>query len=134
MDEKGPEFTRIKPVVVVPSVEGFSDPRYPVDVIKVGVPVNMNFVQSAGVAKDKSLYTRQQAAAHFRRASDACLLPFIYLSEGVSNETFADALAIAAEAGSEFSGVLCGRATWQDGVSAFVQHGEAPLDPWLNAK
>ncbi len=72
------------------------------------------------------------AAAHFRRASDACSLPFIYLSEGVSNETFADALAIAAEAGSEFSGVLCGRATWQDGVAAFVQHGEAALDAWLN--
>jgi len=54
------------------------------------------------------------------------------LSEGVSNETFSDALAIAAEAGSGFSGVLCGRATWQDGVSAFAQHGEAALDAWLN--
>src|SRR5882724_7559986 len=105
---------------------------YAVDVIKVGVPVNMSFVQSAGLAKDKSLYTRQEAAAHFRRASDACSLPFIYLSEGVSNETFSDALAIAAEAGSGFSGVLCGRATWQDGVSAFVQNGEAALDAWLN--
>jgi len=54
------------------------------------------------------------------------------LSEGVSNEIFADALAIAAEAGSAFSGVLCGRATWQDGVSAFVQHGETALDAWLS--
>ena len=132
MDEKGPEFARIKPDVVVRSVEEFCDPRYVVDVIKVGVPVNMNFVQSSGLPKDKSLYTRQEAAAHFRRASDACSLPFIYLSEGVSNETFADALAIAAEAGSGFSGVLCGRATWQDGVSAFVRHGEAALDAWLN--
>ena len=132
MDEKGPEFARIKPDVVERSVAEFCNPRYAVDVIKVGVPVNMSFVQSAGVATDKSLYTRQEAAAHFRRASDACSLPFIYLSEGVSNETFADALAIAAEAGSEFSGVLCGRATWQDGVAAFVQHGEAALDAWLN--
>jgi len=132
MDEKGSEFARIKPDVVTRSVEEFCNPRYAVDVIKVGVPVNMSFVQSARIAKDKALYTRQEAAAHFRRASDACSLPFIYLSEGVSNETFTDALAIAAEAGSEFSGVLCGRATWQDGVSVFVRQGETALDAWLN--
>jgi len=131
MDEKGGDFARIKPDVVVRSVVEFCKPCYSVDVIKVGVPVNMNFVQSDRVSKDQSLYTREEAAAHFRRASDACSLPFIYLSEGVSNETFADALALAAESGSAFSGVLCGRATWQDGVSAFVQHGEAALDAWL---
>jgi tagatose 1,6-diphosphate aldolase len=92
----------------------------------------MNFVYSDRVARDQSLYTRDEAAAHFRRASDACSLPFIYLSEGVSNETFADALALAAESDSAFSGVLCGRATWQDGVSVLVQHGEAALDAWLD--
>jgi tagatose 1,6-diphosphate aldolase len=132
MDEKGREFARIKPDVVVRSVQEFCKPRYAVDVIKIGVPVNMNFVQSTQFANGQSLYTRQEAAALFRRASDACSLPFIYLSEGVSNETFADALALAAESGSEFSGVLCGRATWQDAVSVFVQHGEAALDSWLN--
>jgi|SRR5579859_844530 len=132
MDEKGSEFARIKPDVVVRSVQEFCKPRYAVDVIKIGVPVNMNFVHSARVAKAESLYTREEAAAYFRRASDACSLPFIYLSEGVSNETFADALALAAESGSAFSGVLCGRATWQDGVSVFVQHGEAALDAWLS--
>ena len=131
MDDKGPEFARIKPDVVVRSVEEFCKPHYAVDVIKVGVPVNMKFVQSATVAKEQALYTREEAIRHFRRASDACSLPFIYLSEGVSNELFGEALDLAAASGSAFSGVLCGRATWQDGVDVFVKHGGDALDAWL---
>lgn len=44
MNEKSIEFARIKPQVVVRSVQEFSNPQYAVDVIKVGVPVNMAFV------------------------------------------------------------------------------------------
>jgi tagatose 1,6-diphosphate aldolase len=131
MDEKGPEFARVKPEVVTRSVEEFCKPRYAVDVLKVGVPVNMNYVESASLPRSQALYSREEAQIHFRRASQATSLPFIYLSEGVSNETFADALAIAAEAGSAFSGVLCGRATWQEGVPIFVQHGAVALERWL---
>ncbi len=131
MDEKGPEFARIKPDSVTRSVEEFCKPRYAVDVIKVGVPVNMKYVDSPAAAPAHALYSRPQAAAYFRRASDACSLPFIYLSEGVTNEMFSDALALAAEAGSRFSGVLCGRATWQDGVGVFVKEGANALDEWL---
>ncbi len=131
MEEKGPEFARIKPDIVVRSVEEFCKPQYAVDVIKVGVPVNMRFVQSTKVAKEHALYTREEAVSHFRRASDACSLPFIYLSEGVSNELFGEALDLATAAGSAFSGVLCGRATWQDGVEVFIKHGGDALDAWL---
>ena len=134
MDEKSPEFARIKPDVVVRSVEEFCQPRYAVDVIKIGVPVNMKFVESPVVPRENGLYTRDQAIAHFRHASDACSLPFIYLSEGVSNELFADALELAAVSGSAFSGVLCGRATWQDGVGILVQKGGAALDRWLETQ
>jgi len=132
MDEKSPDFARIKPDVVTRSVEEFCKPRYAADVLKVGVPVNMNYVDSPALPSSQAIYSRSQAAAYFRRASDASSLPFIYLSEGVSNETFAAALALASESGSAFSGVLCGRATWQDGVSVFVQHGAAALDDWLS--
>jgi tagatose 1,6-diphosphate aldolase len=131
MDEKGPAFARIKPDAVTRSVEEFCKARYAVDVIKVGVPVNMKYVDSPAATASQAVYSRAQAAAHFRRASDACMLPFIYLSEGVTNEMFADALLIAAEAGSAFSGVLCGRATWQDGVGIFVKDGTNALDDWL---
>jgi tagatose 1,6-diphosphate aldolase len=131
MDEKSPEFARIKPDFVTRSVEEFCHPRYAADVLKVGVPVNMRFVESLSVPRSEALYTRAEAQSYFRRASQVASLPFIYLSEGVSNETFADALAIAAEAGSSFSGVLCGRATWQDGVTVFAQQGPAALQDWL---
>jgi tagatose 1,6-diphosphate aldolase len=131
MDEKGQEFARIKPDIVVRSVEEFCKPQYAVDVIKVGVPVNMKFVQSAKVSRQEALYTREETVMQFRRASDACSLPFIYLSEGVSNELFAEALDLAAAGGSAFSGVLCGRATWQDGVDVFVKNGGDALDAWL---
>jgi len=39
---------------------------------------------------------------------------------------------MASEAGSDFSGVLCGRAIWQDGVPIFVEHGATALDDWLS--
>jgi tagatose 1,6-diphosphate aldolase len=128
MDEKGPQFARIKPEVVTRSVQEFCKPRYAVDVLKVGVPVSMNFVESP---RSKALYSRTEARSYFRMASQAASLPFIYLSEGVSNKTFAYALEIAEEAGSAFSGVLCGRAIWQEGVPVFVQRGASALDDWL---
>jgi tagatose 1,6-diphosphate aldolase len=131
MDEKGREFARIKPEVVVRSVQEFCKPRYAVDVLKIGVPVNMNFVESSQLPRSQAVYSRGEARSEFQRASQASSLPFIYLSEGVSNESFADALEIAAEAGSAFSGVLCGRAIWQEGVPVFVQRGARALDDWL---
>jgi tagatose 1,6-diphosphate aldolase len=132
MDEKSADFARIKPEVVTLSIEEFCKPRYAVDVLKVGVPVNMKFVESASLSRAQAIYSRSEAISHFRRASEAASLPFIYLSEGVDNQTFGDALTLAAEAGSSFSGVLCGRATWQDGVPIFVQLGGSALEEWLH--
>jgi tagatose 1,6-diphosphate aldolase len=109
----------------------FSKPVYAVDVLKVGVPVAMAFVEGVARTNTEQVYTREEAKAHFRRASDAAKLPFIYLSEGVSNETFNAALQIAAEAGSGFCGVLCGRATWKNGVEIFVKQGMDGLNAWL---
>jgi tagatose 1,6-diphosphate aldolase len=132
MDEKSPDFARIKPEVVTLSIEEFCKSRYAVDVLKVGVPVNMNFVESASLSRAQVIYSRSEAISHFGRASEAASLPFIYLSEGVDNQTFGDALTLAAEARSSFSGVLCGRATWQDGVPIFVHRGASALDAWLH--
>ena len=131
LDEKSAEFARIKPETVTRSIEEFCNPRYAADVLKIGVPVTMKFVESPGVSAAQALYTRTEACAYFRRASQATTLPFIYLSEGVSNEIFVDALGLAAEAGSGFCGVLCGRAIWQDGVAVFVRSGAAALEDWL---
>jgi tagatose 1,6-diphosphate aldolase len=129
MEEKSLEFARIKPEMVIRSLEEFSKPQYGVDIFKVGVPVNMAFVGGAG--NTDSAYTREEAKSHFQRAAAAAGRPFIYLSEGVSNATFNDALELAAEAGAHFSGVLCGRAIWKDGVEIYAKRGLPALEEWL---
>jgi tagatose 1,6-diphosphate aldolase len=131
MDDKGPEFARIKPEVVTQGIAEFSKPQYRVDILKVGVPVSMGFVEGSPSAGKEILYSRKEAIGHYRHAAEAARVPFIYLSQGVSNETFQYALELATEAEVNFSGVLCGRATWQDGVPAFVKGGVKALEEWL---
>jgi tagatose 1,6-diphosphate aldolase len=38
---------------------------------------------------------------------------------------------MAAEAGTDFSGVLCGRATWKNGMPVYAKQGAAALEEWL---
>lgn len=132
VDEKSREFAALKPEIVTRGVEEFSRPQYLVDILKVGVPVNMAFVDGAANQMANAAYTREEAKEHFRRASAAAQKPFIYLSEGVSNEMFGQTLELAAEAGAAFSGVLCGRATWKDGVPVFASGGMNALEDWLS--
>jgi tagatose 1,6-diphosphate aldolase len=134
MDEKSIEFARIKPQVVIRSMQEFSKPQYAVDVIKVGVPVNMAFVEGARSSPISVVYSREQAKTHFSRAAAAAGKPFIYLSEGVGNEIFNEALDLASEAGVNFSGVLCGRATWKDGVPILASQGLHALEDWLSTQ
>ena len=54
-----------------------------------------------------------------------------FISAGVSNAQFIETLELLAESGSRFNGVLCGRATWQDGIAVYAQKGAAALDEWL---
>ena len=131
IDEKSREFALLKPEVVTRSIAEFSKPQYRVDVLKVGVPVNMAFVSRSGHDNINAVYTREESKAHFCRAAAAAGKPFIYLSEGVSNEVFSEALELAIEAGAGFSGVLCGRATWKDGVPIFASRGPNALEDWL---
>jgi tagatose 1,6-diphosphate aldolase len=60
--------------------------------------------------------------------------PFIYLSAGVSNDTFNESLELAAEAGTNFSGVLCGRATWKDGIPVYAKQGLKAFEQWLGTQ
>jgi tagatose 1,6-diphosphate aldolase len=132
VDEKGIEYARKKPEIVARSMEEFSKPQYGVDVLKVEVPVNMAFVKGARSSKGESVYTREEAKEHFRRAASMAKKPFIYLSAGVSNDTFNESLELAAEAGTNFSGVLCGRATWKDGIPVYAKQGLKAFEEWLS--
>ena len=60
--------------------------------------------------------------------------PFIYLSAGVGNAQFVESLHMAAEAGTDFSGVLCGRATWKDGMPIYATKGVKALEDWLSTE
>jgi tagatose 1,6-diphosphate aldolase len=53
------------------------------------------------------------------------------LSAGVSAKLFQETLKFAKETGSTFNGVLCGRATWKDGVAPFAISGEQAGRAWL---
>jgi len=130
-DAKGFEFARRKPEVVARSVEEFSRPQYRADVLKVEIPVNLRFVEGAACYAGPKAYSKAEALEHFRQAAAAAGKPFIYLSAGVDNRQFVESLEMAAEAGADFSGVLCGRATWQDGVPVYAKEGLKALEQWL---
>jgi tagatose 1,6-diphosphate aldolase len=132
-DEKGIEFARKKPEIVSRSMEEFSKPEYYVDVLKVEIPVNLQFVEGARANKEgKVAYSKKESMDHYRRAADVAKKPFIYLSAGVSDDQFRESLELAIESQVNFAGVLCGRATWKDGIPVYAKQGLKAFEDWLN--
>ncbi len=134
MDEKSPQFARCKPAILTSAMQEFSQPRYCVDILKVGVPVTMAYVEGSAASSGTFVHTRSEAIKLFRDAAAVTAKPFLFLSAGVSNRAFIEALELAAEAGVHFCGVLCGRATWKDGVGVFVRGGANALQEWLETQ
>jgi tagatose 1,6-diphosphate aldolase len=130
-DEKSLAYAKKKPEIVSGSMAEFGKARYNVDVLKVEVPVEMAFVEGTKSYKGEKAYTRDEALQHFRDAESMTHKPFIYLSAGVSNPTFIETLQLAAESGTKFNGVLCGRATWKDGIPIYAKQGAAAFKEWL---
>jgi tagatose 1,6-diphosphate aldolase len=131
-DEKSLAYAKIKPDVVSGSMAEFGKARYNVDVLKVEVPVEMSFVEGTRAFKGEKAYTRKEALQHFRDAATMTHKPFIYLSAGVSNPVFIETLELAVESGTSFNGVLCGRATWKDGIPIYAKQGPKAFEDWLN--
>jgi len=131
-DEKSLAYAKIKPDVVSGSMAEFGKARYNVDVLKVEVPVEMAFVEGTKSFKGEKAYTRKEALQHFRDAATMTHKPFIYLSAGVSNPVFIETLELAVESGTSFNGVLCGRATWKDGIAIYAKQGAKAFEDWLN--
>ena len=129
MDGTSREYASLKPHKVNGAMREFSKPRYNADVLKVEVPVNMNFVED--YTSEEPVYTADEARAYFKEQSEATHLPFIYLSAGVSAKLFQETLVFSKESGSTFNGVLCGRATWKDAVAIFAKEGEEAAKAWL---
>jgi tagatose 1,6-diphosphate aldolase len=131
-DEKGLAFARKKPEYVARAMEEFSRPRYGVDVLKVELPINPAFVAGTrSFTGEGTAYSRQEAIEHFRMTAGMTSLPFIYLSAGSTDQVFCEMLELAAEAGVKYSGVLCGRATWQAAIPIYANEGVAAFESWL---
>ncbi len=131
-DGKGLEFAKEKPRIVTESMREFSRPEYGVDVLKVEIPVNTQFVEGTRVFKNQGVAQgHPQALEAYRQAASAARLPFIYLSAGVSDDQFRESLELAGEAGVSFAGVLCGRATWKEGIPVYAKSGAAAFEAWL---
>src|SRR5271154_1604639 len=132
--EKSIEYAKKKPEIVSGSMSEFGKEKYLIDVLKVEVPVQMEFVQGTRAFKGESAYTRNEALQHFKDAATTTHKPFIYLSAGVSNPVFIETLELAAESGTTFNGVLCGRATWKDGIAVYAKQGAKAFEDWLNTQ
>src|SRR4051812_22084052 len=133
-DEKGLEFAKKKPQAVIGAMKEFSKDRYGVDVLKVEIPINMKFVQGAKACGGQSAYSKQEAMKLFQQAAAVTTKPFIYLSAGVSNAEFTESLELAAESGVKFNGVLCGRATWKEGIPVYAKQGGEAFRKWLESE
>lgn len=129
-DAKSKEYAKVKPHKVIDAMRLFSDDRYNVDVLKMEVPVNMDYVQGYG---NDYVYTREEALKYFKDQSESSDIPYIFLSAGVSAEMFQETLRFAKEAGAKFNGVLCGRATWAKGVDAYMDSPEKGIE-WLRTE
>ena len=113
-------------------MEEFTKARYGADVLKIEVPIQMAHVEGTRAFKGHKLYTRVEAMELIRAEAALTDKPIIYLSAGVSTEVFLETLELAVESGSQFHGVLAGRATWQDGVPVYARQGPDALKRWLN--
>ncbi len=131
-DEKTVAYARKKPSIVAGAMTEFSKPQYNVDVLKVEVPIVLEFVEGTKAYAGEKAYTRVEALELFRTTAAVTNKPFIYLSAGVSNPVFIETLELAGESGTPYNGVLCGRATWKDGIPVYAKQGERAFEDWLN--
>ncbi len=130
-DEKSLAYAKKKPEIVSGAMAEFGKARYNVDVLKVEVPIEMTYVAGTRAFKGEAAYTRAEALQHFRDAESMTHKPFIYLSAGVSNPVFIETLELCGESGTKFNGVLCGRATWKDGIPIYAKNGATAFREWL---
>lgn len=127
-DGTSAEFAKMKPELVRSATQAFADPRFGIDILKVEIPVNFNFVEGTGAAH----MSRADAERAFVDAAEAAGgIPLLYLSAGVTFEQFRDALAFSRSSGVNPLGFMCGRAIWSDAIGIFGADGPAAMARWM---
>lgn len=92
-------YAKKKPDLLIETVRQLS--TLPIDVLKVEFPADISYEPN----KERLLYLCQQM-------NEACRVPWVLLSGGISFEVFQWQLEIACKAGA--SGFLAGRVLWQE--------------------
>lgn len=135
LSAKGAEFAKAKPAIIEFFMEEFSKDVYGVDLLKVEVPVSIFNIEGYHQYDNyQPVFSQEEAAQYYFSCSEKSRVPFIYLSGGVTNEQFVDTLHFAKQAKSKFCGVLCGRATWKEGVQPFAAEGKEAYYKWLETE
>lgn len=132
-DAKSEEFAKVKANKVIETMKEFSKPQYDVTVLKVEIPFNIKYVEGFN-GSNNVVYTQQEAKDLLKEQSEATDLPYIFLSAGVTSEEFIAEIKMAEEAGADFNGVLCGRATWKPSIEPFAGESEEAGREWLSTK
>lgn len=127
-DGNSAEFARLKPTLVRRAVEDFVDPGYNIDILKIEIPVTLDFVEGFG---EPVLSRRDAEAAVVAVADAAGDTPFLYLSAGVTFERFIDGLSFCKAASGKAAGFMCGRALWSDAIGIFGADGPNAMERWM---
>lgn len=127
-DSTSEAYAKLKPDLVTAATKAFADPRLGVDILKVEIPVNFNFVEGTGT----SVLSKADAEQAFVTAAEAAGdIPLLYLSAGVTFDQFRDALAFSRKAGVNALGFMCGRGIWSDAIGIFGVDGPAAMERWM---
>lgn len=127
-DGNSAEFARIKPKLVRRAVEDFVDPCYKIDILKIEIPVSLDFVEGFGAP----VLSRSEAeAAVIDVATAAGDMPYLYLSAGVTFERFIDGLSFCKTVSGTAAGFMCGRALWSDAIGIFGAGGAGEMERWM---
>jgi tagatose 1,6-diphosphate aldolase len=125
------EYAKRKPKYVRDTIAEFSKDRYRVSVLKVEYPIEAKYTAGLEREPEATAYELDEARDLIADAAAAAQRPFIYLSAGVDMDVFIELLELAADVGTNYHGVLCGRATWKGGIQAYAQDGDSGLRRWL---
>ena len=122
--------------MVIGAMTEFSKPHYKVDVLKVEVPVNAEYVEGSSVYKGMKAYSREEALHLYRKGRGGGQRSrFIYLeARGSATRSSSSRLQYGFGIGHGLLGhVLCGRATWKEGRYADLRkEGRCiALEDWL---
>jgi len=80
------EYAKLKPEIVIKSMEEFGKDKYKVDVLKVEIPIDVKYLEGSKAFKGSKAYGWEEAKAIFKRQDKCTTKPFIYLSAGVGRD------------------------------------------------